>query len=45
MHVLSRTLLFGTVDVRDGMVESLYSDATIEAPGESILAFMRGFNT
>jgi len=41
----ARTLLFGTVDVRDGLVESLYTGQTIEAPGESIMAFMRGFNT
>lgn len=41
----ARTLLFGSVDVRDGLVESLYTGQTIEVPGESILAFMRGFNT
>ncbi|MFT5354468.1 MAG: deoxyribonuclease-1 [Polyangiales bacterium] len=42
----ARTLLFGSVDVRDdGMIESIYNADVIEAPGESILAFMRGFNT
>jgi len=41
----ARTLLFGSVDVRDGQVESLYNAGVIMAPGESILAFMRGFNT
>lgn len=42
----ARTLLFGSVEVRDdGMVESIYNGDVIEAPGESILAFMRGFNT
>ncbi|NOY91350.1 MAG: hypothetical protein GXP55_09075 [Deltaproteobacteria bacterium] len=41
----ARTLLFGSVDVRDGLVASLYTGRTIEAPGESILAYMRGFNT
>ncbi|MBW2462932.1 MAG: endonuclease, partial [Deltaproteobacteria bacterium] len=41
----ARTLLFGTVDVRDGLVESLYTGAVIEAPGESILAYQSGFNT
>jgi|GEM_PF-3003625 len=41
----ARTLLFGTVDVQDGLIESLYNGAVIEAPGESILAFQSGFNT
>lgn len=42
----ARTLLFGSVDVRDdGMIESIYNSDVIEAPGESILAFMLGFNT
>jgi endonuclease I len=41
----ARTLLFGSVDVRNGRVDSLYNGETIEAPGYSILAYMRGFNT
>ncbi len=41
----ARTLLFGTVDVRDGWLESLYNGERIGAPGESISAYMQGFNT
>lgn len=42
----ARTLLFGSVEVHDdGMIESIYNGDVMEAPGESILAFMRGFNT
>lgn len=41
----ARTLLFGSIDVHGGKVESLYDGSLIDAPGGSILAYMRGFNT
>lgn len=41
----ARTLLFGSVGSFNGNVESIYTGVEIPTPGDSITAFMAGYNT
>ncbi len=41
----ARTLLFSSVGSNAGVIESIYTGSQVETPGDSISAFMAGYNT